>query len=76
MLHNSYLDISTAQSIIKYVVIRGYAGCGKFWTIVYRLLYAVSQGILYVMLSMMCIRAVYLGGKHMNYIFCLQTRKF
>ena len=42
---------------------------------VYYPLYTISQGLLCVTLSMMCRRSVYLGGKHVHYIFCLPTER-
>ena len=72
---NSYGD-ALYTNFNKCVIIRGYAGCGKSWAMEYCVLYAISCGLFVLTTSMMARRSVYLGGKHIHYVFCLPIEKF
>ena len=68
---NLYRDGMSHNSFIKSIGIRGFAGCGKSWTMQYIMLYAMSQGLLCIPTAMMSRRSVFLGGKHIHILFCI-----
>lgn len=56
-------------------MICGYADCGKLWMMQYFILYAHSKGLLAVPTAMMANRSVFLGTKHIDWVFCLPFEK-
>ena len=54
---------------MKCTGIRGNAGSGKTWTMLYVVLYALSQGLNVITTAHLSRRAVQLGGKHIAYLF-------
>ena len=71
----SYRNGIYHNKFTKSMCIRGYAGCGKSWTMQYVMLYAISKGLLCVPTAMMSRRSVFLGGKHIHILFGLPTEK-
>ena len=61
------------NNFVKSIGIRGFAGCGKSWTMQYILLYAISKGLLCIPTAMMARRSVFLGGKHVHILFKIPT---
>ena len=64
-----------SSTFVKNVTIRGFAGCGKSWTMEYAVAYALSKGLNVMTTSMMARRSVFLGGKHIHQLFCLPIGK-
>ena len=64
---NNYLDFG--NKFVKCTGIRGAAGSGKAWTMLYLLIYALSQGLTVITTAHLSRRAVQLGGKHIAYLF-------
>ena len=71
---NDYCNIFRTN-MVKSCSIRGYAGCGKSWCMQYCLLYCISRGLFGLPTSVMSRRSVFLGSKHIDYIFCLPFEK-
>jgi len=72
---DSYCNGLLHNNFTKSCGIRGYAGCGKSWTMQYILLYAMSKGLLCIPTAMMSKRSVFLGGKHIHILFGLKAEK-
>ena len=70
---DSYYNGIFHNNFVKSLCIRGFAGCGKSWTMQYILLYAMSKGLLCVPTAMMSRRSVFLGGKHIHVLFGIPT---
>ena len=66
---DSYHNGSFHNMFTKSIGIRGYAGCGKSWTMQYVMLYAMSQGLVCIPTAMMSRQSVFLGGKHIHILF-------
>jgi hypothetical protein len=60
---------------LKNIVLRGYAGCGKSWMMQYCILHAYSNGLFALPTAMMANRSVFLGTKHIDWLFCLPFEK-
>ena len=71
---NEYANI-TRTHMLKSCGIRGFAGCGKSWCMQYCILHAYSKGLLAVPTAMMSRRSVFLGTKHLDWLFCLPYEK-
>ena len=71
---DNYANISHTK-LVKNHVIRGYAGCGKSWTMQYCILHAYSRGLFALPTAMMANRAVFLGTKHIDWLFGLPFEK-
>ena len=61
--------------LVKNHVIRGYAGCGKSWTMQYCILHAYSKGLFALHTAMMSNRYFFLVTKHIDWLFCLPFEK-
>ena len=61
--------------MVKNHVIRGFAGCGKSWCMQYCILHAYSKGLFALPTAMMSRRSVFLGTKHIDWLFCLPFEK-
>ena len=71
---DSYANISRTK-LVKNHVIRGYAGCGKSWTMQYCILHACIRGLFALPTAMMANRAVFFGTKHIDWLFGLPFNK-
>ena len=71
---NEYANISRTH-MLKSCVIRGFAGCGKSWSMQYCILHAYSKGLFAIPTAMMSRRAVFLGTKHLDWLFCFPFEK-
>ena len=67
-----YSDVLNSN-FVKCITILGFAGCGKSWTMMYCMLYAISRGLLVITTSMMARRLIALGGKHLHHVFMIPT---
>ena len=63
------------QSFIKHVGILGFPGGGKTWCMMYCLIYSISCGLKVTTSTMMCNRALQLGGVHAHKLFNLPTER-
>lgn len=61
--------------MVKSWTLRGFAGCGKSWSLQYCLLYCYAKGLLGVTTSVMSKRSVFLGSKHIDHLFSLPFSK-
>ena len=61
--------------MVKSCTIRGYAGCGKSWCMQYCLMHCFAKGLIGIPTSVMSRRSVFLGGRHIDYLFCLPFEK-
>ena len=64
---NKYLEFG--NTFVKCTGIRGAAGSGKTWTMLYLMLYALAQGLTVITTAHLSRRSVQLGGKHIAYLF-------
>ena len=71
---DDYANINYTH-MVKSCIIRGFAGCGKSWSMQYCILYAYSKGLFALPTAMMSRRSVFLGTKHLDWIFCLPFEK-
>ena len=70
---DKYCDILAQNTFNKCVVLRGFPGSGKTWTMQYIALYAASKGLNIMTTAMMARRAITIGGSHIHNLFCLPT---
>ena len=66
----SYLDIMN-KSFTKNVIIAGFPGIGKTFTLMYVCLFVRSQGLAVISTVMMSHRAIQLGGWHWHKLLCI-----
>ncbi len=71
---DTYANIANVI-FVKSTIIRGSAGSGKSFCMVYSIVYSLSKGLLAMTTAMMARRSNCLGGKHIHILFCLPTEK-
>ena len=72
---NEYCNIMTSTSYTKNIGIRGIPGSGKTFCNLYCMLYIISLGLKCNATSMMCKRALQLGGIHVHQTWPIPTEK-
>ena len=61
--------------MVNICTIRGYAGCGKSWSMQFTLLHTLSKGLFSLPYAQISRPSVFIGTKHIDWLFSFPFEK-